>query len=322
MAVITYNQAKQALAMGEIPAFLVLHGEDRYQAREMIRYLRSRLEARNSSGIDYLEWDEEAVEADIYKSLVTLPLGTAERMAVINNPDVSAVKSYLKVNNPRLVAVLLMEKKLKKKDLKDIENGWVVECIPLKGRELVRWLQEEAISRGNELPTAAAEYLRFSCGENPALLSQEIEKASLYLGKKQRRITVDVFQSVGSRTAGRTLFELVDAVAERKGSAAVEVLQELLAQGKPPVLLVSMLSRHYLQMLEAYWLLEEGVSPGELSGVMGAHPFVAKKLMKQIRSYHLSEIEKILDGLLELDLSLKKGKGSPELLMTSFLGTV
>jgi DNA polymerase-3 subunit delta len=55
---------------------------------------------------------------------------------------------------------------------------------------------------------------------------------------------------------------------------------------------------------------------------MGAHPFVAKKLMKQIRSYHLSEIEKILDGLLELDLSLKKGKGSPELLMTSFLGTV
>jgi DNA polymerase-3 subunit delta len=288
----------------------------------MIRYLRSRLEARNSSGIDYLEWDEEAVEADIYKSLVTLPLGTAERMAVINNPDVSAVKSYLKVNNPRLVAVLLMEKKLKKKDLKDIENGWVVECIPLKGRELVRWLQEEAISRGNELPTAAAEYLRFSCGENPALLSQEIEKASLYLGKKQRRITVDVFQSVGSRTAGRTLFELVDAVAERKGSAAVEVLQELLAQGKPPVLLVSMLSRHYLQMLEAYWLLEEGVSPGELSGVMGVHPFVAKKLMKQIRSYHLSEIEKILDGLLELDLSLKKGKGSPELLMTSFLGTV
>jgi DNA polymerase-3 subunit delta len=226
-------------------------------------------------------------------------------------------------DNPFNFPVVTAEgKKLKKKDLKDIENGWVVECIPLKGRELVRWLQEEAISRGNELPTAAAEYLRFSCGENPALLSQEIEKASLYLGKKQRRITVDVFQSVGSRTAGRTLFELVDAVAERKGSAAVEVLQELLAQGKPPVLLVSMLSRHYLQMLEAYWLLEEGVSPGELSGVMVVHPFVAKKLMKQIRSYHLSEIEKILDGLLELDLSLKKGKGSPELLMTSFLGTV
>jgi hypothetical protein len=67
MAVITYNQAKQALAGGEIPAFLVLHGEDRYQAREMIRYLRSRLEARNSSGI--------SPEMILNKVLFPQPLG-------------------------------------------------------------------------------------------------------------------------------------------------------------------------------------------------------------------------------------------------------
>lgn len=320
MAVITYNQARHALARGEIPEFLLLHGEDRFQARELIRYVRSRLEERNNSEIEYLEWEEEAQQADIFKSLETLPLGRAERMVVVNNPEIPAVKSYLKVGNPRLVAIFLLEKKLKKKDIKDVEHGWVVECKPLKGRNLIRFLQDEAASRGKELPTATAEYLRFSCGENTALLSQEIEKASLYMGNKQRKITVGVFQDVGSRTVERTLFELVDAVAERKGSAALEVMKELLAQGKPPVLLVSMVSRQFIQMLEAFWLLKEGIPPRELAGVMGVHPFVAKKLMTQLRSYQLSEIEKILEGLLELDLSIKKGKASPDQLIVSFLG--
>lgn len=320
MAVITYNQAKNALAQGEIPAFLILHGEDRFQARELIRYLRSSLETRNNYRTEYVEWEEESQGAEIFKSLETLPLGGAVRIVVIDNPDVSALKSYLRVSNPRLVAVFLLEKKPKKKDMIDVENGWVVECQPLKGKNLIRWLQEEAASRGKKLPTAVAEYLRFACGENTALLSQEIEKATLYLGQEQREITVGVFQDVGSRTTERTLFELVDAVAERRGSAALEVMKELLAQGKPPVLLVSMISRHFIQMLEAYWLLEEGLPPRELSGVMDVHPFVAKKLMKQLRSYHLSEIEKILEGLLELDLSLKKGRGAPDLLMAAFIG--
>jgi DNA polymerase III delta subunit len=54
--------------------------------------------------------------------------------------------------------------------------------------------------------------------------------------------------------------------------------------------------------------------------VLGVHPYVAKKLMKQLRSYRLREIEVILEGLLELDLSIKQGRASPDLLITSFLG--
>lgn len=322
MAVMTYNQAQQALEKERIPAFLLLHGDDQFQARWLIRHLRNCLEARNHSELDYLEWDEEAQEADIFASLQMLPLGAAERMVVINNPDLAAVKSYLMVNNPQLVTVFLLGKKLKKQEAIDAEHCWVVECIPLKGESLVKWMQDEAAAGGKELPAAAAEYLRFICGDNAAFLSQEIEKASLYLGEMQREITVNLLKNVGSRTVGRTFFELVDAVAERRRSAAFEVLQELLAQGEPPVLLLAMVSRHFIQMLEAFWLLKEGFPPRELAGVMGVHPFAAKKIIKQVRLYSLSEMERILEILLELDLSLKKGSAAPELLMASFLGAV
>ena len=320
MAVMTYDQAKKALNRGEIPAFLVLYGKDRFQARELIRFLRRCLEMGSDTGIEYMEWDEEADDADIHRSLQTVPLGGAQRLVVVNNGDISKVKSCLRVNNPHLRSVFLLEEKLKKKDLPAVKDCWVVECKPLKGRDLNRWLQNEAASKGKELPATAAEYLRFSCGENAAILSKEIEKAALYLGQKQKKITVDVIQNLGSRTYDRALFDLVDAAAERRGNDALEVINELLAQGKSPVLLVSVVSRHFLQMLEAYWLLEEGLPPGELSGMLGVHPYVAKKLMKQLRSYRLPEIEKVLAGLLELDVSIKQGRAAPELLIASFLG--
>lgn len=320
MAVMTYDQAKKALNQGEIPAFLVLYGKDRFQARELVRFLRSRLETGNDTGIEYMEWDEEADDADIHRSLQTVPLGGTQRLVVVNNGDLAKVKSCLRVNNPYLKAIFLLEEKVKKKDLPAVKNCWVVECKPLKGRDLSRWLQQEAASQGKELPAAAAEYLRFSCGEDAATLSKEIEKAALYLGPQPKKITVEVFEKLGSRTNERALFDLVDATAERRGNDVLELVNELLAQGKSPVLLVAVVSRHFLQMLEAYWLLEEGLAPGELAGMLGVHPYVAKKLMKQLRSYRLAEIEKVLAGLLELDVSIKQGRAAPELLIASFLG--
>ena len=217
--------------------------------------------------------------------------------------------------------MLLFNSKLKKRDIPQAENCWVVECSPPRGRNLLKWISEEAAAKGKELPASSAEYLRFSCGDDPAVLAGEIEKAAVYLGSK-KRITVNILQEVGSRTAGRNLFEFVDAVAEYRGTAALEIADELLAQGNHPVLLVSMLSRHFLQMLEASYLFKQGVLPQELSSQMGVHPYVAKKLTRQIQNSTIKDIEKVLYSLLELDLSIKQGKGSPELLLAAFLGEV
>lgn len=317
--VLTYTQARQAIARGKYPVFLVLHGEANYLSRKLIRELRNLLEKNDE--IEYLEWDEEAGDTEIFTSLTTIPLWLAKRLVVINNPQTAELKNYLKVNNPRLVCVLLFANKLNKRDIPEADNCWVVECSPLKGRDLIKWLTEEAAVKGKELPASSIEYLRFTCGEDPAVLAAEIEKAAVYLGS-EKRITVDILKKVGSRTAGRTLFEFVDAVAEHKGSLALEIAGELLAQGNHPVQLVSMLSRHYLQMLEAAYLIQEGLAPQDLPSQMGVHPYVGKKLIKQMRSSSIKEIEKVLFSLLELDLAIKQGKGSPELLLAAFLGEV
>lgn len=183
-------------------------------------------------------------------------------------------------------------------------------------------MQAEARAREKELPAAAARYLRFLCGDNLALASQELEKACLFLGPRAPQVDIATLKVVGSRSTRRSVFELVDAVAGRKGALAREILSDLLAQGEPPVLLISLLSRHFLQLLEASCFLAEGGSGRDLAKVMGVHPYVGKKLQQQSRFFTIPEIEQILDSLLELDRSVKKGKGAPILLIESFLGEI
>jgi DNA polymerase-3 subunit delta len=320
--VFSFDKAWNDLQQGKIPLFVLLHGDEQFLARKFVRMMRQVLQGVWGE-VEYVEWDQEAQLADIYTSLETVPLGVGGRLVVVNSP--ADLKPYLRNKNSHVAAIFLFEKKLKKSD-KSLqlvaERGWVVECLPLKGKALEKWIQAEARARKKELPASAVKYLRFLCGDNLALASQELEKACLFMGPQEPRIDVAALQAVGSRSTERSIFEFVDAVAGRKGAAAQEILSDLLAQGEPPVLLISLLSRHFLQLLEAGCLLAEGVSGGELGKVMGIHPYVGKKLQEQSRFFTIPETERILDSLLELDHAVKKGKGSPVLLIESLLGEI
>lgn len=309
---------------GDFPRVFLLHGEELFLAREFVRALKACLE-KQKEVVDYLEWDEDWAQVEIYNALTTFSFGHTKRLVVVNNSSLPGLVPSLKVDNPSLFLVLFSKVRVKASE--EIyqfieERGWVIECAPLRGKKLVKWLQEEARTRRKELPASAGEYLRFLCGDNLAQLRQEIEKASLYLGPEEEVITVAVLKEVGSRTTGRSIFELVDAVAERRGEMVGEILADLFSQGHPPVLIVFLLSRHFLQLLEVACLWKEEVDPAKIPGLIGVHPYSAKKLMKQVRSFQIAELEKILAILLELDRLIKRGQGAPDLLLEAAVSEI
>lgn len=315
MPVITFQEARRRLSVGELPEVLVLQGEERFLAGELVRLLRERLSSGDEM-VDCVEWDESASEEEIMTMLTSLPFGAQKRLAVLNNPGPALLTSCLKVVNPCLYLAVISNARLKTGISQAAEKrGWVVDCLPLRGAELKAWLQDEARSRRKELPLSAVEFLRLMCGENPAQMRQEIEKASLYLGENSRVITVQVLKQVGSRTAARNVFELVDAVAGRNEHGVRQAMEDLLDRGEPPVRLVALLARHFLMMLELVCLLEEGVLPQKLPEVMGIQPFVARKLLQQSGGFSKGALEGVLYRLLELDRSLKQGRGNPQLLL-------
>ena len=324
MPVLSLFEANQRLRRGEVPSLLLIHGEEQFLARRLLHALRRALES--SDAIDYLEWDQDTGASALGVALTTIPFGASRRLVVARNPAAGLCLPYLKLTgDSSLVLVLLFDTGLKTNDklyraVADL--GWVVGCPPLKGKSLIAWAQEEARRRGKQLPGRAAEYLHFLCGDNPGLVSQELDKAALYLGEASSQVTEELLRKTGSHTAGRSIFELVDAVASRKSEAVREIMDNLLSEGQAPVFIATMLSRHYLQLLEASLLKREGTPPQETSRLMGIHPYVAQKLHQQMASFPLPEIEAILSMLLELDLDLKQGRGEPRLLLSAAVGEI
>jgi DNA polymerase-3 subunit delta len=201
------------------------------------------------------------------------------------------------------------------------DQGWVVECSALKGKNLTGWAREEARRRGKQLPEPAAEYLHFLCGDNPGLVIQELDKAALYLGETGP-ITEAVLRTTGSHSAGRSIFELVDSVAAGKSGAVRESLDGLFSEGQPPVFIAAMIARHYLQLLEVALLKRDGAQPQTISQLMEIHPYAAQKLQQQLAFFPVTKIEQILSLLLGLDHDLKQGRGEPELLLEATLGEI
>lgn len=321
MPVLTYYEAKQRLAKGDSPSFLLLQGGERFLRRELIGDLRRHLEARGGS-VDYVEWEESAGDAEICQMLATVPFGSGRRMAVLHNPPDAAMENYLRIADPSVVLVLLCNERIQpphKVYRLLAEKGWVVDCSPLRGRDLVRWIVEEVRSQKKEILPSAIEYLRFLCGDQPARIHQEIEKASLYLGRESKAITVDVLKDVGSAAPERSIFELADAVAEGKTDLVREILAQISARGEPPVLVVNLLSRHLLQLLEMACLIEEGVRPQKVPEIMGVQPFLAKKMYQQLHSLSVAKLEWLIEALLELDAAIKQGRGNPQLLLEAAL---
>ncbi|MGB9791116.1 MAG: DNA polymerase III subunit delta [Thermacetogeniaceae bacterium] len=319
MPLLTYYDARRRLEKGELPSLLLLQGEDRFLQREIIMGLRRCLE-RGYGYLDWLELEGASAEAEIRQMLAIAPFGSGKRLLVLHDTPAAAVEAYLEAASPSTVLVLIPRERLQpshKAFRLLVERGWVVDCSPLRGKDLVRWIAEEARFWKKEISPSAAEYLRFVCGDQLERMCREIEKASLYLGDDGRTITTEVLKEICSFTHQRSVFELASAVADGKTDLVREILSEISAKGEPPVLVVTLLSRYFLQLLEMACLLEEGVRPQKLPEAMGIQVFLARRMYQQLRSLSMEKLEWIIDCLLDLDVAIKQGRGNPQLLLES-----
>ena len=97
----------------------------------------------------------------------------------------------------------------------------------------------------------------------------------------------------------------MDALAEGKSEKAVFFLRDMLLAGEPEIRILFMIIRQYRLMLQAKLLHTKGYTAKAIVQKTGWHPFVAKKVLQQSRSYSGSELEQALRFLLELDIRLK-----------------
>jgi DNA polymerase III subunit delta len=318
------------------PRFYLLHGPDEFASAEFVAELKDKMGDPALASLSTTLFDGRTVTLPDLKSVCdTLPFLTKRRLVIVEgwltklmgkseaDPEdgappasastketLTALTAYLP-ELPETTALVFVEKRTLPAShavLKSAHNQvWALirlfEVPAGPGR--VNWIEKRAKAEGGEFSRAAAQALA-AAEDDPRALGQEIVKLLTYAAyaRPVEAADVELLTPAGGESK---IFDMVDAMGQRRGQAATSELHKLLEQ-QEALYVLSMIVRQFRLILQSKELLEAGQNPGEVAQRLGLHPYAAGKICNQANNFSLPALEHIYHRLLEYDIDIKTGR--------------
>ncbi|GCF09345.1 DNA polymerase III subunit delta [Dictyobacter arantiisoli] len=191
-------------------------------------------------------------------------------------------------------------------------HGKVIQSTLPKGAALEKWIQNRAKATGAQITPDAVGLLANFIGNNLRLLSNEIDKLAMYVGPGAT-INVGDVRQLSAQVQEARIFDLTDALSQRNRKQALNILHDLLADGEPPLKLISTITSQVRSLLLVKELAQKGMRGGQIASTLGIAPFVADKALRQVGNFSIPQLENAYHQLLSTDASLKRSLLTPEL---------
>jgi len=340
------------------PRFYLLHGPDEFASAEYLAELKAKLGDPAMGDLNTNQFDgRSAVLAEVRAMTDTLPFLSARRVVIVDGwltrllgraepagedsagedaagedakrgstarDQMAALADYLP-KLPESTALVLVEKReipARNVVLKAATGAaWAqVKLFDLpKGEALVRWIRARAKAEKGEISLEAAQALA-EVEADPRALGNEISKLLTYVNFA-RPVELEDVQTLTPAGGEAKVFDMVDAIGQRRGPLAQRELHKLLESAEP-LYALSMIVRHYRLLLLAREMLNERASEAEISKALGLHPFPTGKICAQARNFKLGDLEVIYRRLLQYDVEIKTGRIQAEAALDTLVGAL
>lgn len=241
-----------------------------------------------------------------------------------SNPELkSHLLEYLPVLPDTTRLVFVDNKKLAKNNPilqaaeKDKKHAHIRFFAAPSGGDLPEWITDRTEQKGGTIEFSAANDLALYVGSDLRALGTEIEKLIVY--RNGETIRREDIRTMVAPTQDQSIFDLVDALGERKANKALELLHERLQHDGQPLYLYAMITRQYRMLLQVKDLTTRGLTLDQIQKQLGLHPFVTRKVLDQSRNYSLPQLEDILRKLLDIDVGLKTSRMEGSLSLDLFV---
>jgi DNA polymerase-3 subunit delta len=324
--------------------FYLLHGEDEFTSREQLKTLRQQ------GAFDFNQETYHGTENDLKTILMTcdtLPFLTEQRLVVVDglpkkkrgegtaNSDSGKARrskkgkgkaasradfekelaDYIPEMPDSTVLIVIVDEALPASSplVKAAEkHGKVIHSTLPKGNALEGWITMRAKSIGVKITPEAVTLLSNFIGNNLRLLANELNKLATYVGKDGTIKGQDV-QMLSAQVQEARIFDLTDALAQRKRKQALNILHDLLADGEPPIKLISTIISQVRSLLLVKELSQKGMRSAQVASTLSIAPFIADKYLRQVGNFSAAQLENTYRQLLTTDAALKRSRITPEM---------
>jgi DNA polymerase-3 subunit delta len=170
-------------------------------------------------------------------------------------------------------------------------------------RALRARLATELRGRGLQVDAEGVEEIASRVGQDLRRLIGELDKLEAFA--QGRPLTADQVAACLGRGIAQPLYRLSDAFVARDAPGVLARIEEVLAEGEAPVLVLGTLFRALRQVRGAAGLA--GAPAGELASRLQVPPFKVKALQDGVRRWQQADLRNALDALAAADERLKSG---------------
>jgi len=247
---------------------------------------------------------------------------TAEKTKDKVEHNISRLEAYIQEPSPYAIVVFvapyekLDERKKVTKALK--KSAVTFEANKLSEAELKNWIRSRAEYNGVTIAPEAVELMLTLVGTNLFMLTSEVDKLALYIGKG---LTIDgqTVDHLVSRSLEQNIFTLVDKIVSRKIGDALRIYYDLLKLNEEPIKILAVITNQFRLIYQVKELAKRGYGQKQIATHIKIHPFRVKLAAGQAQKFTEEELTRIMKQLADADYQMKTGKMNKELLIELFL---
>ena len=196
--------------------------------------------------------------------------------------------------------------------------GQSIEFTAQDQDQLVRWIRRKVRAAGKDIDPVEAQYLIFNCGELMSHLNNELSKLVHY--SKGEQITRSDIDAATDRSMEAEVFQLTDALADRKYDRAASVMAELLAKKESPIMLLAVMGRQFRQLYITKTALSLHLGQSYIKEVCALRfDFQLQKLTDAARGFTLPRLRDAVRLCAETDYAMKSSGADDEALLRDLL---
>ncbi len=321
----------RTLKGGDAPLYL-LHGDEPLLTREAMAWLRQHVlqGIAEDFNLDRFDARERPDLHRLVQAARTLPMMGPRRLVWVRDAEplfdlkadaLEPLLDYIKAPDPSTTLVIQANKKVKKNGVlykRIAKNGVAAEFTAPRERQLPGWLQTRAKEASRVLRPDAAALLVEALGRDLGALDAALERVMLFVDG-DAPIELEHVEQTVAHTRTRTVWELVDAIADRNTPKALARAHLLVGQGEHALRLLALVIRQFRQLLLGHAARAGGATLDEAASAAGVPQFRAQAFARQLENYNLPELVAALRRLSHADRALKGSKLPDALVLESCL---
>ena len=305
----------QDIKSGRLGNLYLLYGEEAYLRRQYRDNLRKAL-VPDGDTMNCSVYSGKDINANEVVDLAgTMPFFAERRVIIVENSgwfksgneQIDALVKGL----PDTTCMIFVEEEIDKRNklFKAVAaNGYTALCEMQDEAMLKKWVMG-LLKKENKLITPdALNLLLDKTGTNMENVRREVEKLVCYKYYEEGITAADVEELCIVQIQNQ-IFDMVEAVAQKRQKQALDLYYNLLALKEAPMKILALTARQFNMLLQVKEMKSKGYQESEIAKQTGLNPyFLKKKYVPQAAQFRLPQLEDALRTCVEAEENVKTGR--------------